>query len=81
MGGMGMGGMSMNMMPMATMPGYGASMQGMNMGGCAAPAPAAPVGSTAPAAAPREYYCPMHPSVVSSGPGICPYCHMPLQPR
>lgn len=26
------------------------------------------------------YHCPMHPSVVSDEPGICPICHMDLQP-
>ncbi len=27
------------------------------------------------------YTCPMHPSVVSRGPGSCPYCGMALSPR
>lgn len=28
-----------------------------------------------------EYYCPMHPQVVSDRPGVCPICHMDLIPR
>jgi len=27
------------------------------------------------------YACPMHPEVTSSGPGRCPKCNMPLEPR
>jgi hypothetical protein len=60
-----MGAMSM---PMAA-----ANMPGMVMGGYAAPAVAAP------AAVGSQYTCPMHPGVVSSGPGTCPYCQMALQ--
>ena len=66
MGGMQMGGMVMS----------AASMQGMNMGGYPAPA-------TQPttAAAGSQYFCPMHPNVVSGGPAICPYCGMVLKRR
>jgi len=28
-----------------------------------------------------EYVCPMHPEVVSFGPGRCPKCGMELKPR
>jgi Cu+-exporting ATPase len=50
------------------------AMSGMNMG-IAAP-PAAPS-----AAAVGQYTCAMHPNVVSSGPGKCPYCGMALTKR
>ena len=33
------------------------------------------------AAAPAKWYCPMHPEVVSNGPGSCPICHMDLVPE
>src|SRR5271165_282844 len=86
MSGMSMGGMGMPMMNMQSpnmagmqMPAVG-MMQGMIMGGYTAPAPAAAVAPSASAAG-TQYYCPMHPNVVSSVPGTCPYCHMPLQPR
>src|SRR5262245_44075563 len=69
MGGMQMGGLQMP----------AGSMQGMNMGGHAYPQ--APV-ATAPAAAPAtngaRYTCSMHPNVVSSTPGACPFCGMAL---
>ena len=58
----------MNMAAPAAAPQNG--MAGMNMG---APAPAATAGS--------PYYCPMHPTVVSSGPATCPYCQMALKKR
>src|SRR4051812_27861400 len=57
-GGMAMGGMSMA----APAPTPQNGMAGMNM---AAPAP--------PAAAVAQYYCPMHPTVVSPVPATCPY--------
>ena len=77
-----------NMMGMSMAAGQApaASMQGMNMGAPAPwAAPAAPVqgvaaAAQAPAAA-ASYTCPMHPSVVSAGPGMCPYCRMALQRR
>lgn len=28
-----------------------------------------------------EYYCPMHPTYVTDGPGTCPICNMDLEPR
>lgn len=33
-----------------------------------------------PAAAAREYTCPMHPEIVQQGPGSCPKCGMDLEP-
>jgi len=33
-----------------------------------------------PAAASREYTCPMHPDIVQQGPGSCPKCGMDLEP-
>jgi hypothetical protein len=69
-----MGGMSMAGMAMS-----GASMQGMNMGGVVAPAPSPAAPATTAAAS--QYYCPMHPNVVSAGPAICPYCQMALKRR
>ncbi len=33
------------------------------------------------AAVPADYFCPMHPEVVRSGPGSCPICGMALEPR
>ena len=78
--GMSMGGMRMPMMNMSGMQMPAAGMQGMNMGGYSTPAPAAPVAPAAPAAA-TQYFCPMHPDVVSSGPATCPYCQMALRPR
>jgi Cu+-exporting ATPase len=33
------------------------------------------------AAGPVEYFCPMHPEVVSDHPGSCPKCGMALEPR
>lgn len=38
-------------------------------------------GSDKAGAGDDEYACPMHPEVVSSGPGRCPKCGMDLQPR
>jgi Cu+-exporting ATPase len=35
----------------------------------------------APAPAGVEYTCPMHPEVVQSKPGTCPYCGMALEPK
>ena len=40
-----------------------------------APRPAPPAGAKV------EYTCPMHPEVVSDGPGSCPICGMALEPR
>ncbi len=40
-----------------------------------------PAEQAAPAAAETEYYCTMHPEVVSDKPGICPKCKMDLVPR
>jgi Cu+-exporting ATPase len=37
--------------------------------------------ATAAAAGPVEYFCPMHPEVVSDHPGSCPKCGMALEPR
>ncbi|HET8624267.1 MAG TPA: copper-translocating P-type ATPase [Gemmatimonadales bacterium] len=37
--------------------------------------------STAPAARPPEWVCPMHPEIVRDRPGICPICGMALEPR
>ena len=80
MASMPMGGMCMGSMPMGGMQNMNmADMQGMNMGANTAMAPAAPTALNTPAA-PAQYYCPMHPSVVSSRPGTCPYCRMPLRP-
>ncbi len=49
------------------------------------PAGLVQLGSMAPAAphipASGEYTCPMHPEVVSDGPGSCPKCGMALEPR
>jgi hypothetical protein len=91
MGGMSMGGMQMTAMPMpmqmpatatqqstggmqmTAMPMPTSDAQGSMAGVHAQPAPAAP--------AAQQYHCPMHPNVVSSGPAICPYCRMALQPR
>jgi P-type Cu+ transporter len=50
---------------------------------------AAPEGSAAepappvarPAAAARDYVCPMHPEIVRPKPGSCPICGMALEPR
>ena len=86
MTGMAMGGMNMAATPQAPMAGMNMAapapaapqngMAGMNM---AAPAPPAP--APAPAAAGAQYFCPMHPTVVSTGPATCPYCQMDLERR
>ncbi len=68
---------------MSSMRGNG--MAGMNMGGSTpypvgyGAAPAAAVGNGQ--ATTGRYLCPMHPSVVSSVPGSCPYCGMALTRR
>jgi hypothetical protein len=82
MPGMGMAGMSMGGMAMPAAQAPAAAMPGMDMGGYAAPAPAAAAPATAqPTATGAQYFCPMHPNVVSAGPAICPYCRMALQRR
>jgi hypothetical protein len=72
--------MSMQGMNIGAMQTPAASVPGMNMGSYYAPAPTAPVAPTAPAVA-SQYFCPMHPNVVSSGPATCPYCQMALRAR
>jgi Cu+-exporting ATPase len=37
--------------------------------------------ATAPVPAGTEYTCPMHPEVVQSKPGTCPFCGMALEPK
>jgi len=32
-------------------------------------------------AAKTVYVCPMHPDVISETPGLCPKCHMKLDPK
>jgi Cu+-exporting ATPase len=72
-----MAGMPMGNMAMPAAQAPARSMQGMDMAGYAAPAAqpatANPAGS--------QYYCPMHPNVVSAGPATCPYCLMALKKR
>ena len=76
------------------MPSYGqyaapaAPHQGMSMGAPAAALSAAPMQGMYRAAAVQpsravgaSYTCPMHPSVVSAGPGTCPYCRMALEKK
>jgi Cu+-exporting ATPase len=43
--------------------------------------PAPPPAVEAPAGAAVEYFCPMHPEVISDHPGSCPKCGMALEPR
>ena len=82
-----MTGMNMAGMPMASMQMPATSMQGMDMTGAPVPIPAPAATSTkapqpaAPAAAASQYFCPMHPKVVASGPATCPYCRMALKKR
>ncbi|MGH7841094.1 MAG: heavy metal translocating P-type ATPase [Candidatus Binataceae bacterium] len=46
------------------------------------PAPSQHEGASTPVAGvAAEYFCPMHPEVVSDRPGACPKCGMALQPR
>jgi Cu(I)/Ag(I) efflux system membrane fusion protein len=40
-----------------------------------------PPGAAHAAASDVEYYCPMHPTVIQTGPGSCPICGMPLSKR
>jgi hypothetical protein len=72
MSGSNMAGMSMAT-PVAPAPAPAGDMSGMSMGATAAPATAGTVAATA-----ARYTCPMHPSIVSSGPARCPYCGMAL---
>jgi hypothetical protein len=44
-------------------------------------AASAPAGAPAAAKAAAQYYCEMHPDVVSSNPGTCPRCQMALKRR
>jgi Cu+-exporting ATPase len=93
MHGTGMAGMPVDGMSTPTVPTPAAAMPDMNVGGHATPTTAAAVPSataTSSAAAPTaaqptapapQYVCPMHPDVVSPGPGSCPQCGMALQRR
>jgi Cu(I)/Ag(I) efflux system membrane fusion protein len=40
-----------------------------------------PAGSDMVASTNIEYYCPMHPSIITANPGNCPLCGMPLSKR
>ena len=74
-GGMAMGGMNMGAMT-------GNGMAGMNMAGAPTQGYPAPTATyVPPAAVAASYTCPMHPSVVSSTPGTCPYCRLALTRR
>jgi len=79
-GGCNMGGMQMGGMQMPAPQVTAASMPGMDMNGPAAPAaPPGPAATATPTAAAPSYYCPMHPSVMSTFPATCPYCQMALK--
>ena len=52
----------------------GAKHEGMGHGTAAAPPPPPP-------GAKVEWTCPMHPEIVSDGPGSCPICGMALEPK